>query len=85
MIGKFLQRTRTEGWAGLMALSSKKDYDLMAPTHNVSAAGLPKAPENPYKKRPLKLVYDKNEYHAFRLPSENNFLLSSFDNEDLFG
>lgn len=40
---------------------------------------------NPYKKRPLKLKYDKNEFHAFRLPSEQNFLLGAFDTEDLFG
>lgn len=40
---------------------------------------LPKAPANPYKKRPVKLVYDKNEYYNFRLPSEHHFLLSSYD------
>jgi len=33
----------------------------------------------------LKLVYDKNDYHAFRLPSEQAFLLGPFDTEDIFG
>ena len=40
---------------------------------------------NAFKKRPLKLKYDKNEFWMFRLPSENYFLLSSFDSQDLFG
>lgn len=40
---------------------------------------------NPYRKRPLKLKYDKAEFYAFRLPSEQHFLLSAFDQEDLFG
>lgn len=31
------------------------------------------------------MVYDKNEYHMFMLPSEKAFLLGSFDHEDVFG
>ena len=50
-----------------------------------SAGDLPHAPANPYRKRPMKLKYDKNEFHSFRLPSENHFLLGAFDHEDLFG
>jgi hypothetical protein len=46
---------------------------------------LPPSPQNPYRKRPVKLVYDKNEYHMFMLPSEKAFLLGSFDHEDVFG
>ena len=41
----------------------------------VSANQLDEAPRNPYRKRPVKLIYDKNEFHMFRLPSEKAFLL----------
>lgn len=68
-----------------MSTSIKKNYDITSPANNVSSAGLQKASLNPYRKRPLKLVYDKNDFHAFRLPSENHFLLGSYDVEDLFG
>lgn len=46
---------------------------------------IPLAPQNPYRKRPVKLVYDMNEYHMFRLPSEKHFLLGSFNYSDIFG
>ena len=46
---------------------------------------LPKAPNTAFRKRPVRLTYDKNEYYTFRMPSENDFLLSSFDSQDLFG
>ena len=51
----------------------------------VSIASIPKAPINPWRKRPHKLVYDRNEFHMFRMPSEKQFLLSSFNYNDLFG
>lgn len=84
MLGKVLQKGRTELYPALLAISSKKTYDITS-SYKESGVGLPNAPANPYKKRPMKLVYDKNEYHSFRLPSENHFLLGSFDHEDLFG
>lgn len=67
-----------------MKSSSPKQYDIMA---GVKASGenLPKAPVNPYRKRPVKLAYDKNEFYSFRLPSEHHFLLGSMDTEDIFG
>ena len=43
------------------------------------------APRSAFRKRPTKLTYDKNEFHMFRLPSEDGFLLGSFDRDDLFG
>ncbi|CDW89225.1 UNKNOWN [Stylonychia lemnae] len=85
MIGKLLQKTRNDLWQGLIAVSVKKEYNINDAAKNVSGHNLPKAPENPYRKRPLKLKYDKNDYHAFRLPSEQAFLLGGFDTEDLFG
>ena len=52
---------------------------------NITAEQLPRASANPYRKRPVKLVYDKNDFHMFKLPSEKAFLLGSFDHEDVFG
>ena len=87
MLGKVLQRSRAELYEAMLALSTKKTYDISETLREPqgTAANLPHAPANPYKKRPMKLQYDRNEYHTFRLPSENHFLLSSFDQEDLFG
>jgi hypothetical protein len=46
---------------------------------------VPSAPANLYRKRPVKLIYDKNEYHMFKLPSEQSFEMNGFDLEDVFG
>ena len=51
----------------------------------VSAEGLPRAPISAFRKKPVKLQYDMNEYHMFRLPSEKAFLFGSFDYNELFG
>lgn len=84
MLGKMLQKGRLELYPSLLALSSKKTYDI-SENYRESAGDLPSGPANPYRKRPMKLKYDKNEFHSFRLPSENHFLLGSYDHEDLFG
>lgn len=84
MLGNWLKRGRPEVYESLMKVASNKKYDVTAP-YQASGSGLPKAPANPYKKRPMKLTYDKNDYHFFRLPSEQSFLLGSYDIEDIFG
>jgi hypothetical protein len=33
----------------------------------------------------VKLEYDANEYHMFRLPSESDTLFSGMDKDDIFG
>ena len=38
-----------------------------------------------FRKRPVKLAYDKNEYWMFRFPSEQAFLLVPFESADIFG
>ena len=85
MLGKVLQKSRAELYDTLLSISTKRTYDLTEGYRGTADPSTPRAPANPYKKRPMKLVYDKAEYYSFRLPSENHFLLSSFDHEDLFG
>ena len=51
----------------------------------VTAEQLPQAPSSPYRKRPVKITYDKNDFHMFKLPSEKAFLVGSFNYNDLFG
>ena len=74
---------------GLNSLFSSKHSSLpQTSAYNIdgiTSDQLPKAPANPYRKRPVKIIYDKNDFHMFRLPSEKAFLLSSFDSQDLFG
>ena len=41
----------------------------------MDASTLPLAPKSAFRKRPVRLDYDKNEYWMFRLPSESAFLL----------
>ncbi len=79
-----LQTSRKSVYERILARASDKTYDLTE-NYRQQAGDLPHESANPYRKRPLKLKYDRNEYHSFRLPSENHFLLGSFDNEDLFG
>ena len=85
MIGKILQKGRGEIYESLLAVSSKRTYDISATLKGEQVVGAPQAAANPYKKRPMKLKYDKSEYFSFRLPSEQHFLLSPFDSEDIFG
>jgi len=87
MLGKVLAKSRQDIYDAMLSISTKKTYDLTQSLREPSgtASGLPNQTPSAFKKRPMKLVYDKNEFHAFRLPSENHFLLSGFDQEDLFG
>jgi hypothetical protein len=70
---------------GVTAVASTKFYDIDAGKAVQGAESLPQAPRSAFRKRPVKLTYDKNEFHQFRLPSENTFLLGTFDKEDIFG
>ena len=63
---------------------SSKTYDLNEANH-VDPTGLPVAPRSAFRKRPVKLEYDATEYHMFRLPSENEFLFTGMDKDDIFG
>ena len=84
MLGKFWQGAKSGISNGAAAVQINTNYNLDS-SKNIDSEGLPQAPFNPYRKRPVKLTYDKNEFYMFRMPSENTFLLGSFDKEDLFG
>ena len=58
--------------------------DLYAATR-IDGSNLPRAPQSAFRKRPVRLIYDKNEFWAFRLPSEEAFLMGNFDKQSLFG
>lgn len=70
MISKIFSKTNKGGASGVLKSNSVIKYDILD-NYIGNAEGLPKAPINPYRKRPVKLVYDKNEFWMFRLPSEH--------------
>ena len=80
-------RTAIVNGAGALHTSGEKSISALKPYNQdgISAENLPRAPHSVYRKRPVKLVFDKNDFHMFRLPSEKNFLLGSYDYNDLFG
>ena len=88
-IGQMFTNLRSGVASGFSAMYTKKSHTIPQVTpyneNGITSAQVPPTPGNPYRKRPVKLVYDKNEYHMFRLPSEKAFLLGSFDQEDIFG
>jgi hypothetical protein len=87
-VGKLFTQFRSQLNNGLNATFAGKHYvpsQIEKFNLSVNPEQLPLAPLNPYRKRPVKLVYDMNEYHMFRLPSEKHFLLGSFDNQSIFG
>ena len=51
----------------------------------IDGSNLPRAPQSAFRKRPVRLSYDKNEFYRFRLPSENHQLLQNFDKNAIFG
>jgi len=73
-IGQMFTQLRSSVWAGYSGMYSDKirtipevrPYDQ----DGITAASLPNGPTNPYRKRPTKVIYDKNDFHMFRLPSE---------------
>ena len=81
MLGKFIGGANKR-IASRAAFSTQNAYDNSGVA---STEGIPRAPPTAFRKRPVKLTYDKNEYWTFRLPSENAQLFSHFNKEELFG
>ena len=84
MIGKQFNKFKSTFSSTLSSAQSTKSYDVTAGTQ-VNVNELPLAPNSAFRKRPVKLSYDKNEFHMFRLPSEDGFLLGSMDRDEIFG
>ena len=89
-IGKMFMQLRASVSGGLSALyTNQKHYEM--PTerpfnqNGVTAEDLPRAPVNPWRKRPIKMQYSRSDFEMFRLPSEKAFLLGGMDYKDLFG
>jgi hypothetical protein len=84
MIGKWFSKSKDNIHKGVLGTASGKVYDITE-AHKISGKNFPQTPGNPYRKKNVKLVYKKSDFHYFRLPSEQAFLLSPFDTQDLFG
>ena len=84
MITKAFNSFKTQLASNVAATQSTKRFEYLGES-KVDPAGLPLAPKSAFRKRPTKMVYDSNEYHMFRLPSEDAWLLGSFDRDELFG
>ena len=83
MLGKLTSKSH---FSSSFKHAAKPDgkVELLGAT-KIDGSLLPRAPESAFRKRPVRLVYDKNEFWAFRLPSENAFLMGNFDKQSLFG
>ena len=84
MLGKMMGKAGGSGSKAAAAAASETPLNILD-AKKVSAEGLPRAPVSAFRKKPVKLQYDMNEYHMFRLPSEKAFLFGSFDYNELFG
>ena len=67
-----------------MPIGSTTEY-VLPQVVKQDTTGLPVTPRSAFRKRPVRLNYDANEFHMFRLPSERKFLLGSLEAEDIFG
>lgn len=83
MLGNFASRARFSTSEGAKAASA--GLQELYGAARMDGSSLPQAPKSAFRKRPVRLQYDKNEFYTFRLPSENTFLLGNFEKNDLFG
>ena len=79
MIGRVFNQAKLGFSAGVAAVQPNMNYDITSHTRMENTEALPKAPASAFRKRPVKLQYDKNEYYTFRMPSEKDFLLGGFE------
>ena len=84
MLGKMMGKAGGSGSKAAASAATETPLNILE-AKKVSAEGLPRAPISAFRKKPVKLQYDMNEYHMFRLPSEKAFLFGSFDYNELFG
>lgn len=70
MLNRLLRGSKPELGKAMVNAAPKSTYNILEAYNTHGHLNLPKAPANPYKKRPVKLKYDRNEFYSFRLPSE---------------
>ena len=85
MLGKLANKAHFSSFNTHRHAAKTPDHIELHAATKIDGSHLPRAPKSAFRKRPVRLSYDKNEFYAFRLPSENAFLLGSFDKNDLFG
>ena len=90
MLGKFIKRglsTAASENAAASTTSATTQITIKDIYQNAGydPVGIPRAKQSAFRKRPVKLNYDQNEYYSFRLPSEETSLLGNFDRDEIFG
>ena len=83
MIGRRFNAFKTKFSNTVASTQSSKLHVIDQPA--AKDPSLPVAPQSAFRKRPVKLEYDPNEYHMFRLPSESQALFFGMDRDDIFG
>ena len=83
MLGKVAGKAQSVANEGTK-IAATRDYELFAGA-KMDGSQLPQAPKSAFRKRPVSLTYDKNEFYMFRMPSENAFFLQNFDKHAIFG
>ncbi|MNY82184.1 hypothetical protein D3C86_2241420 [compost metagenome] len=63
MLTKSMMAMKSCFTGGVTAVASTKFYDIDAGKGVQGASSLPEAPKSAFRKRPVKLTYDKNEFH----------------------
>ncbi len=85
MLGKISSTAFSTAGEGAKAAATQAPRMELFAAAKMDGSHLPRAPQSAFRKRPVRLSYDKNEFYAFRLPSENNFLMQNFDKTEIFG
>ena len=87
MLGKFIKRGMSTAASESAAAAPATQITIKDIYQNVGVdpVGIPRAKQSVFRKRPVKLSYDQNEYYSFRLPSEETSLLGTFDRDEIFG
>ena len=86
MLGKLTAKASFSSAAeGAKATSAEASRLGLFADAKINSANLPQAPQSAFRKRPVRLDYDKNEFYTFRMPSERDFFLGPFEKNDIFG
>lgn len=65
--------------------SNKELLEKVKMPYELRGEYTPRTPINPFKKKPLTLIYDQSHFQGFVLPSRRQITYGMFDFEELFG